>query len=86
MKKRFISSTIGMLASHENLSRSVLVRVEFYSIEDGVLLVPVSGHNLATIKPIKQVVISSTEFNDREEDPYDSQVEFRWAIKKLGFE
>ncbi len=84
--KEFKGSTIGMMAYHQNLNKSVLVRVEYYKTEAGMLLVPVSGNNLAVIKQIKQVCISSESFNDRDYDYYNDQVELEWALKQLHFE
>ncbi len=85
MQKVCIGSTIGMLAKHRNMKSPTLVRVIFYKTKDGVLLVPVSGHSLGEFRNIKWVTISSEEYNDRDFDYCDDQVEFRWALRKLGF-
>lgn len=85
MKKEIISSTIGMEACHENMHKSTLVKVLFYKVDNGVRLVPVSGRTLEVIKNIKQVTITSQEFNDRPYDYYNDQVEYFWALGVLGF-
>lgn len=90
-KEEAINSTIGMMASHNNLRRygfveSILVKVVYSrTIIDNIMLTAVSGHNLAVIKQIKQVIITKEEYNDRPFDYYDDTVEFFWAISMLGF-
>ncbi len=86
MKKQFISSTIGMMVVHESLKKPKLVRIEFYSTNEGVELHAVSGHNLNRITSVPTVKISSDEFDERNYDYYNDQVEFDWAIKKCGLE
>lgn len=86
MKKEFISSTIGMLANHPELSKSVLTRVQYYRTKDGIEMHPVSGHNLARIKKVPTFVITTQQYNARDCDDCDETVEFFWALRQLGFD
>lgn len=84
---KFKSSTIGLIASHKNLSTCKLIRVEFYEKNDGsILLKAVSGHSLSTIRSIAFVTIPRSEYADRPYDYYDDSVEAIWAFGKLGLE
>lgn len=75
-----------MQAYHDNLESSQLVRVQYYDTNKGnICLQAVSGRNLGHIKKIPHVFISIAEYNDRETDWNNDQIEFFWAIKKLGF-
>ena len=69
--RKYISSTIGHCG----------FKIQFYSVAEGVLLVPVSAYNLEVITKIKQVVVSSEEFNNRSDNETE---EYNWACKKLG--
>lgn len=85
--KKFRGTTIGMQATYSHPTKgivSTLIRVHYYDIPGGVLLVPASGHSLEIIKPIKQVEISDDEYNNRDYDYCDDEVEWLWAINKLG--
>lgn len=86
MKRKFISSTVGMMAYHEAYGESKLVRVNFFETPSGILLVPVSGYSLGTLKKIPQVTISKEEFENRPCETYSDQVEWEWAVSILGFE
>lgn len=85
MKKEFINSTIGMMATHPMLSGPRLVMVAYYRTSEGILLQAVSGHNLETIRIIKGRTITKEEYNDREFDHCNNTKEYFWAIGKLGF-
>lgn len=86
---KFLGTTIGMDVHHKNFnsySNQKLVRVNFYETNNGnILLQAVSGHNLSTMKAIPAVIISKDDYNDRDFSAYDNQIEFFWAIEKLGF-
>jgi len=69
----FISSTIGFQG----------VRIQFHDHKDGVKLVPVCMHNLQTIRDIKQIVITTAEYNDRDFEYDDDFAEWNWAVEKL---
>ena len=87
IKTEYKSSTIGMMMNHKHLSKTVLLKVQFYRTNLGnIMLCAVSGHDLSTIKQIKHVIITKEQYNDREYDYYDDTVEFCWAAKLLGFE
>jgi len=83
--RKFFASTIGMIAKHENMKKSTMVRCEFYEFDDKVELHAVSGENLERIKCVPTVVISVDEYNERDFDYYNDTVEFNWAMSKLGF-
>jgi len=85
-KFRFKSSTIGLLASHANLKKPTLIRVEFSVNENGdkIKLSAVSANTLSLIKCIKQVTISRANYADRDFDCYDDAVETKWAFNLLG--
>lgn len=86
MKKEYYGSTIGMMARHQNMNKTGIVRVEFYRTNKGVELHAISGKNLERIRNIKTVTISIDEFNDRPNLQTENCNEFFWATKKLGFE
>ena len=83
-EKKSYDSTIGLLAAGHGQNR--LVRFESTLIGDTVTVVAVSGHNLEPIKQSPVVVISREKFNNRDSDPYDSVVEFRWFAALCGWE
>lgn len=91
--KQFFGTTIGMMASHPNLKGNKLVRVNYYRDGDEtdfnpcdkITLKAVSGHNLEVFKSVKQVQISYEDFFNRDLDPYNDLIEWRWATNLLGF-
>lgn len=84
---KFLSSTIGMMAKHENMYNSSMVRAEFYlSDSDNVIISAVSGYNLERIRNIPYKIITLEEYNNRPEDSCDDTVEWTWGLEQLGFE
>lgn len=83
-RPKFITSTIGLNAFHDSGESSGLVRFEYYSKnESTVLIQPVSGRNLNKMPGHK--LISKEVFNERDTDPCDSVVEWKWAASKCGW-
>lgn len=83
-RPKFLTSTIGLNAFHDNGESSGLVRFEYYSKNDGTVLIqPVSGRNLN--KMPGQKLVSKEVFNERDNDPCDSVVEWKWAASKCGW-
>jgi hypothetical protein len=83
--KKFLSTTMGLQATHKNLARSMLIRVNFYDVgDDKVLLEPISGNTLGRIRKIPTVTISREEYANREYDYYSDVPELKWAFSKLG--
>ena len=80
-----IGSTIGLTATNESyaVASTKLVRVQFYAVDNGVLLQPVSGHNLWKLR--SSVVISQNEYNERPCNPYNDTREAIWALNKCGW-
>ena len=85
-KKEYFRSTLGFMQFHENLRSNKLVRVHFLRNDKGVYLQLVSGHNLARMPKVNEVLISEEEFSDRPHDPYNDTVEANWAFGLLGCE
>lgn len=85
-KETFLSSTIGLMASHENLNRPMLIRVEFYEVGNSVKVKAVNGNSLSVIKSIRQVLIPREQYSNRDHDPYNDIVECRWAFNLLGIQ
>lgn len=80
----FVASTIGMMSSHPNLKGSTLIRCEYYEAFGEIELHAVNSHSLGRLKQIPTVLISKEEFSNRDYDYYNEQVEFFWAMNKLG--
>lgn len=83
-RPKFITSTIGLNAFHDSGESHGLVRFEYYSKNNGTVLIqPVSGRNLNKMPGHK--LVSKEVFNERDNDPCDSVVEWKWAASKCGW-
>ena len=84
--KKFIGTTIGMVAYHRNFKnrKSKLIRFYFYDIGNKeILIIPFSGHSLKPIRNVCQTTISKNVYNNRPDYNID---EFKWASNLLDFE
>jgi hypothetical protein len=78
---KFIGYTSGF-----KVRRFGLAKAEFNRVNGGVQISLVSAQNLGAFGGRRKVVVSAEEFNGRENDPYNSLAEARWAFEKLGVE
>lgn len=77
MTKQIISykSTDGLMASHDQLKKSTLLKVWFTTMSDDTVEVTVECANTGgVLKKLGKKVISLQQFNDLPYDPYDSMV------------
>jgi len=82
---KFITSTIGLWASHKKLKYSTLIRIQFYETKDGdIRLVAISGKDLSRFKQIPTQTISKEEWYDAPNNPYNDIEEWDWAADILG--
>lgn len=85
---KFIRTTIGLQATHENYSKPALVRVEYYENSentDEIKMVAVNGKTLSKLKKCSSIVITREDYQDIPEDAYDDAVEAISALEMLGW-
>jgi len=76
-------STIGLLAAGHG--QNCLVMFESKVVNDTVMVQAVSGHTLEKIRQSPMIVITKAQFNDRDSNPYDDVVEWRWFAALCGW-
>jgi hypothetical protein len=81
--KKFIRTTVGLNATYNDTAPN-LVRIECYETDKGMMLQPVSGHNLATKPGVK--IISREDYDALPRDAYDDTVFARACMALCGYE
>jgi hypothetical protein len=80
---KFIGYTVGLECNGRGKVARFL-KVEYSRANNGgVILSAVSGHDLSSANI--RTVLTAEQFENRPTDPYDSIIEARWALKRLGF-
>lgn len=85
---KFKTSTIGLMASHRNLKRPLLIRIELYRDDkENVKIVPVSGHNLERIGmcPVQEYTAEKFETLTEDLDKHYGNEYDIWMFRQLGF-
>jgi hypothetical protein len=81
---KFITSTVGLMATNKRFERPLMVRVEFYRVNDEkIMLRAVSGNNLEPLGA--SVTISEEAWQESPADPYNDIVRARWAFPLVGW-
>ena len=81
--KKFIRSTVGLNATFNDAAPK-LERIECYETDKGVLLQPVSGHNLAIKPGVK--IISREDYDALPRDACDDTVFARACMSVCGYD
>ena len=81
--KTLIRTTVGLNATFNDTAPK-LVRIECYKVDKGMMLQPVSGHNLAIKPGVK--IISREDYDAIPRDAYDDTVFARACMSLCGYE
>lgn len=84
----FYGTTIGLLATHAQYNKPLLVRVQFSAESETspVRLVAASGHTLEEITKTGVKMISMEEYENRPRNDYNNTREAIWALGLLGWD
>lgn len=81
--KTLIRTTVGLNATFNDTAPK-LVRIECYKTDKGMMLQPVSGHNLATKPGVK--IISREDYDALPRDACDDTVFARACMSVCGYD
>lgn len=85
--QKFIRTTTAITASHSNYKKPLQVAVDYYELPTGFLrLVVRSGCNGSAIPNAATLTITREQYQEIPEDPYNSLVEARAALRMLDWE